>query len=558
LFVSQNEISFSNNKELYGKGNANHLSKAFYDGFYSMFQNRKFKELRLLLTELKEKEKTRDCINSWLWILNNNVSLLKQKIHFNSNFEYDFYHPIISEDANSLYISAFNNNIKKQGEDIFIAAKEGSKWSNPEVFSNVNTEQNEVATDLRETDNVLVISRFDKNSAKGDLYTVNTSTFELNSFGKSVNSKDFESDGRFINDSVFIFVSDRIGGIGNYNPKGKYFNNSYWGNTDIYLAFRSKEGWTDVLNIGSSINTPHAERTPYLTTDGQYLFFSSDGYGGFGGLDIYFSRRLKDDSWTEWSVPINIGPAINSPKDEWGFVLRRDSLIAFYSDSKDIYQVDFPNDYFDKQFVYTLSGRIKNSENEYLRADIELINKKDSVSVYRAISDSNGTFSLNLNPLNDYFISVSLQGYLPVSTEFIPALDTLLYSKEFILNREEIIKVDTLDKVITIYFEFNKTDLEKKYIEKLDAIKNILKKHGDSKSVIIEVEGHTDSKGSSKYNKKLSMQRAKTVVEKLFKEGIPKDRFVIRGFGKEYPISKNDTEEGRKKNRRVVIKIYKN
>jgi hypothetical protein len=84
------------------------------------------------------------------------------------------------------------------------------------------------------------------------------------------------------------------------------------GEEDIYVSLRSGESWSAPMNIGSVINTPGFEMSPFLSKGKDTLFFSSNGHGGYGDADIFYS--VRGNSWTDWSKPVNLGSKINSSK----------------------------------------------------------------------------------------------------------------------------------------------------------------------------------------------------------------------------------------------------
>ncbi len=104
----------------------------------------------------------------------------------------------------------------------------------------------------------------------------------------------------------------------------------------------------------------------------------------------------------------------------------------------------------------------------------------------------------------------------------------------------------------SIFFKFNSHELAYESKAKLDEIADIMKRFPNAKFLIA---GHTDSKGSAEYNKKLSQERADSVVKYLVSKGIPASNLSSIGYGEEQPIATNDTEEGRQQNRRVVISL---
>jgi outer membrane protein OmpA-like peptidoglycan-associated protein len=116
----------------------------------------------------------------------------------------------------------------------------------------------------------------------------------------------------------------------------------------------------------------------------------------------------------------------------------------------------------------------------------------------------------------------------------------------------EGIVVELSDKVL---FSFNKADLSPASKQSLDKIIVVLNKYPDTN---IEIQGHTDNKGTSEYNQTLSVKRATSVYQYLADNKIPISRLTTKGFGEEAPKYTNDTEEGRAQNRRVEFLITAN
>lgn len=84
------------------------------------------------------------------------------------------------------------------------------------------------------------------------------------------------------------------------------------GEEDLYVSLKSESGWSTPMNLGTTINTAGFEMSPFLSINQDTLFFSSNGHGGVGDADIFYS--VKKGSWTDWSKPVNIGPKINTSK----------------------------------------------------------------------------------------------------------------------------------------------------------------------------------------------------------------------------------------------------
>ena len=93
-------------------------------------------------------------------------------------------------------------------------------------------------------------------------------------------------------------------------------HNGALGDLDLYVSIKSKSGiWSTPLWMGDNINSSFREGSPFLARDNKTLYFYSNGFGGYGGSDLFMSRRL-DDTWQSWSKPLNLGPYINTPANE--------------------------------------------------------------------------------------------------------------------------------------------------------------------------------------------------------------------------------------------------
>ena len=114
--------------------------------------------------------------------------------------------------------------------------------------------------------------------------------------------------------------------------------------TDIYVVHRDGKSWGDAEPLPESINSEGRETTPYITPDGRYLFFSSDGHLGMGGLDIYVVENKGDG----WGTPVNLGIGVNTVNNDSHFVYSIDENKAYISgyeivgekSSIDIYEID--------------------------------------------------------------------------------------------------------------------------------------------------------------------------------------------------------------------------
>ncbi|MDZ4716020.1 MAG: hypothetical protein SH819_11175 [Cytophagales bacterium] len=111
------------------------------------------------------------------------------------------------------------------------------------------------------------------------------------------------------------------------------------GERDLYVSFWDGQQATEPINMGGVINSNMEESSPYLACDKKTLYFASKGHHGYGGYDIYVTERL-DDSWTNWTEPKNLGPAINGHMDDEFFIISHCKRFAFFSKQISVHNVD--------------------------------------------------------------------------------------------------------------------------------------------------------------------------------------------------------------------------
>ncbi|HOS17523.1 MAG TPA: OmpA family protein, partial [Bacteroidales bacterium] len=168
-------------------------------------------------------------------------------------------------------------------------------------------------------------------------------------------------------------------------------------------------------------------------------------------------------------------------------------------------------------------------------------------------NESTGRFLLSLPSGKNYSVNVKAEGYLFHSQNFnLP--DTAQYQE--IEQTIELKKLEVGKEIVlnNIFFEFNKATLLKESLADLEIVYQLLV---DNPNIYVEISGHTDNVGSAAVNNKLSLERAKSVVDYLIQKGIAKERLTSVGYGFDKPIAPNTTEEGRQKNRRTEFKIIK-
>ncbi|GAB5465077.1 MAG: hypothetical protein Kapaf2KO_05130 [Candidatus Kapaibacteriales bacterium] len=337
-----------------------------------------------------------------------------------------------------------------------------------------------------------------------------------------------------------------------------------YGGTDIYVSRRKKNGnWSKPKNVGSNINTSMSEIGPFLSADGVTLYFSSDGWPGYGGVDV-FSSMAFSDSYTEWMEPQNLGPGINTEGWESYFTIPLSGDRGYYVSNsnsigaEDIFYVDLPIEKLSEVKFTIVTGVVTNAKTgRPIQADIEVDDIKTGKRRVSAVSDAlTGSYQVVLPYGYNYAFRAKSEYYLPISQNLdLSAIEGEDRVAE--INKDlELVQIEIGANLIlnNIFFQFNSFELDTNSMTELSALAEILVKYP---KVNLEISGHTDSIGGAGYNIKLSRQRAESVKGALIDLGVKPNQLKAKGKGQSEPIASNETEEGRKQNRRVELTIIK-
>ena len=369
--------------------------------------------------------------------------------------------------------------------------------------------------------------------------------------------------------SIMYFVSDRPGGFGGY---------------DIYRSTRDTSGkWSPAVNMGPSINTAGNEKSPFIHTDSETLYFSSSdrqdnntgewfaGHLGLGGYDIFYTRL---DTAKAWIAPKNIGYPINSKENDLGFFVSTDGEDGFFASNKigvkkkNVYEKaqqqkkDPWNIYTFKlykkarpQKVLFVKGNLKDEEtNEAVRGvTIEIKNMKTKEVKKVKVDSRTGNYAFAMVMKSDYTMVVKKKDYT-YETKYISQKDAKFdvpVDVDIVMQKVKVGKSYNLEDV---NFSINSAELNNRSKNVIDGFYEFL---FDNPEIKVEIQGHTDNVGNDKFNMVLSRDRAKSVYEYLIARGISASQITSRGYGETKPIATNKTEEGRAQNRRTVFVIIK-
>lgn len=350
---------------------------------------------------------------------------------------------------------------------------------------------------------------------------------------------------------TLYFASDRTGGMGK---------------ADIYKVMKDpKTGeWSSPVNLGSPINTPGNDKSPFIHSDSHTLYFSSDGHMGIGGYDIFYSRM---DSAGSWQTPVNIGYPINSEGDDLGFFVSTDGETGYFCSNDpnrsnghnvggwDLFRFKLYNKARPERMQLN-QGKISVADGKTAGITISVKNtnthKKEAV-----MYDTTTNEIVTVTSAKDAsLLTVTKKGEAFTST-IIPPADTTHPANP--AQKPESINIEVKPIAIgehytlnNIYYKSNSAQLE---AISLEVIKEFVKFLKTNPSIKIKIAGYTDNVGNETDNLALSKDRAFTVMQAIEQDGIKGDRLSFAGYGSADPVASNSTPEGRQKNRRTEFII---
>lgn len=469
------------------------------------------------------------------------------------NSKYDDYMPVLDPTGTKLYFTSQRFGGVKQetsgdkdgDEDLYWIEKVNGVWSSPTLLPEpINSANNDGSASFSGDGQVMVFAKCGQPEGIGscDLYI---STLEGNQWsapvnmGNVVNSNVWEAQPTISADgSRIIFSSERPGG---------------YGNEDLYMIERNQFGdWGVPMNLGAMINTPFTDLSPFLSQDGKTLYFASDGHAGFGSTDL-FKSTFENGKWTQ---PINLGRPLNTEGSDRYFTIGGSGEVGFFASNRsgnlELYEIPVPEE-MRPQPTVVVSGIVSNAKTskpvsayvmveDVNTGELIAVNKSNSATgKYLVVLPAGRTYSVSANKEAFFFHSELFD--VPATTKFEEvrkdiALKPIEKGAKVVLNN--------------IFFETGKATLSPQSTVELEKAIDLMK---GNPSMVVEVGGHTDNIGDDAYNMKLSHDRSRSVREYLIRGGINANRIQAKGYGESNPIASNDTDDGRKSNRRTEFVI---
>ena len=480
-------------------------------------------------------------------------------------------------DENTMVYTSFRTEEREFSEEgstqtkqrkLYVARKKNGKWKfDGEFAENINSEEYNTGNAALSPDKKRMYFTRCKPNFKGEMIcAIYVSEFidkawsEPVRLPKEINNPKYTSTMPAITtdpvkgNEIIYFVSNR---------KGK-------GKLDIWYSVydKKKKSYKPARNAGIKLNTPQNEITPYFDNDTRTLYFSSDGLGGLGGYDIY---RVKGNG-NKWGLPENVGQPLNSGADDIYYSLSPSRNEGFFVSNRkggnalknstccdDIYA--FKNGDYVK---VSLKGNVTDmmDKHDMVKDAVVEIYIKDKFTGSKLLvkttkTNSLGNYQANLEAGQQYYVLVKKPEYLGSSFEV--STEEVFSYKEIGEDLHLVKKPKAAVRIPNVTYESDKSKISEKGKMVLDS--TVLKLMLENPEIIVEIQAHTDSKGSEQYNLKLSQKRAEEAVNYLLSKGINPQRLVPKGYGESLPIAPNENSDGtdnpvgRAKNRRTDFKI---
>ena len=482
------------------------------------------------------------------WKKDGSQYTVKRMNFFNSRRS-DYSPMLAGENYDQLYFTSTRN--QAQGDelsgitgtkngDIFVSYKdENGKWLKPEVIdTELNSAYDEGACSFTPDSRTMYLTQCATDPSYPRYATICTSQRSDAAWGKSTFleiTKDTLSsyahpavspDGEWL-----YFTSDMPGGMGGL---------------DIWRVRLTTSGLGGVENLGEPVNTPGDEMFPTFRPNGD-LYFSSNGHPGMGGLDIYIAIPNIEDTEKNGKVQQNSpaytiehpGYPLNSQGDDFGMTFNGLLNEGFFSSNRgDGKGWDHIYSFVNPEIVQTVKGWVYEQDGYELTNALVYMVGNDGTNLKLSVK-GDGSFEQKIKPGVDYVFLGTCKGFLNHKEQL--RVEQVEESQEYVLQFP-LASITAPVLIDNIFYDFDKATLRPESTVALDELIKLL---NENPNVTIELSAHCDYFGRDEYNKRLSQQRAESVVTYLIEHGIAADRLSPVGYGEERPktVRKKMTEK---------------
>lgn len=404
--------------------------------------------------------------------------------------------------------------------------KEDTVWEAAHNFGRpLNSAQNDAAAAFNKSDVVFFNRWNDENPKEKPMYLarmLNFKFFDAYKLGEKINYPNSINIQPYItpDNHTLFFSSNRPGGLGGM---------------DIWKVKIDDKGniTGEPVNLGAPINSQFDEESPFFHAASNMLFFSSNGHNSLGGLDLF--KSSFNPNTASYGKPVNLGEPINSSQDDSYLIWDTKLKHGFFSSDREpceyghcyhIYRVkNAPIHIYLEGYAYDFST---NKILPNTKLTFKPVHGKFKSFVLQ--TDAKGHYSIELQQQWETFIKAQKKDYFAdaatINTKSITETTTLHH--DFYLRPVPKEEID----IPGIEYDFNKATLRERSKRVLDTLYKLIKLNDN---MVIQLNAHTDQRGSASYNLKLSQERAQSCVDYLVKKGIEKSRLIAVGHGETQP-----------------------
>ena len=506
-------------QQLMKNGNYKEAAKAFQTFIDSADIQQQAANIQLARTGLRSAQQAPE------WKKLGSDYTVKRENLFNSR-RADYSPRLAGDDSNQLFFTSTRNQAKgdelsgitgTKNADIFYSQKdENGKWQRPEAIdTELNTDFDEGACSFSPDARTMYLTQCKTDPDYPRYATIVTSQRSDAAWSKAVELQ-------LTRDTLSAYAHPAV------SPDGQwlYFSSNMpggMGGYDIWRVRLTTSGVGGVENVGSPINTPGDELFPTFRPNGD-LYFSSDGHEGMGGLDIYIARQ-QGNGYTI-SHP---GFPLNSQGDDFGMTFEGMKNQGFFSSNRgDGKGWDHIYSFYNPEIIQTVKGWVYEQDGYELTQAVVYMVGNDGTNLKLSVK-GDGSFTQEIKAGVDYVLLGTCKGFLNHQEHI--KVEPVKKSEEYVLQFP-LASITAPVLIDNIFYDFDKATLRPESAAALDQLVALLK---ENPNVTIELSAHTDYKGSSEYNKRLSQRRAESVVKYLAEHGIENDRLTPVGYGKEQP-----------------------
>lgn len=459
----------------------------------------------------------------------------------NSDFGAAFY-----KDDKLVFASATNTQGTKTSEwtnqpylDLFMADRDSlGGLSNPVALGgDVNTPYHEASATFTKDGNTIYFTRnnyLDGKKGKDKNKTIRLKLYKATKTGENTWTNVVELP---FNSNDYSVAHPAL------SPDGKklYFSSDMpgtMGMSDLWYVDVLEDGtYGNPTNLGPEINTAARESFPFIS-DKNNLYFSSDGRSGLGGYDIFVTPL---DSEGKPGEITNLGSPSNSAQDDIGFIIDEKARIGYLTSNRGGNRGSLDDDIYlvTETCTINIKGRVfdKETNDPLPGADVSLLDKNNQL-VSTTTAKADGTYSFMADCDTQYTVRGAKEGYKPYEKMIMTPTLSGTIDVPLPLERIGPCAPDDLGCILNlqpIYFDFDKWNIRPDAEIELAKILAAMREYPE---LIIHIESHTDSRGSHRYNERLSENRAQSTLKWLVGKGIDRNRLTAKGYGETRLVNK--------------------